>query len=507
MSLLSKILLGFVIFAACGFLWASSRALKTWSAYRDVYNRYAVAVDRVEAEVLALREGSETEPSIRDLKTEQTMVYFDRGRVWTGCQPRSVDLQTGIVQIRTGFPDPPELPVGTIVHVFETSDDPALGNRGYLGEFSVTASAPPDPNGQAANVTLEWLHKYTIADVKAQIQRIQGADVTSLTAAADAANLPQLADGINTLRDGIANSPQLDEGQKLAAQFEIGQLAFMVRSMQRLANSSGPWALYQVMPGDSYERFAEIPQDELLNRFPAANVQMMSPEMAQLRTTIRSLALNEYLKHGAAPDAEAPLEEVQVRVRFKKNFGDPGVDQQALAQMQIRDFTNEADPGRRVDVTRLVTEGQEAWISAEVVETLKGMGLVDEMERRYQRPRRDYTQIFNDFYRASPVLDDKIRAMLADRVQAQNAATLAEAHNVKLQQHVQKLTAERNLLTEEAQFVSDHVADLEEQHAELQEQIDQLEKQNQEWAALLAEEQFRLQNRIESAASAQASSQ
>ncbi len=506
MSTLSKVLLVMVCLASLGFLWAGSRALKTWTSYRQVHDRYVKAVDGVERSIVQIRDGNDTEPSIDELKTEQAIVYYDRGRVWTACSPRGFDPQTGVVQVRTGFPDPPEIQANTVVHVFEASDDPVLGNRRYVGEFTVTAAAPPDPGGQAPNITLEWLHKFTIADVQRQVQRIQGVNTAGLQAAVGAGNLNQLNTEISNLLTGLQNNPQLTPDQKITAHFELGQLAFMVREIQRVANSTAPWSLYEVMPGDSFERFAEIPPDEVQGSFPAPDTSMMTVEEQQLLTTIRDLSHRQYVNHGQPAGDEDPKEEVLVRVRFKKNFGDPGVDQQALAQLHILDYSREADPVRRADATRLVAEGQEAWVSAEVVDELKNLGLVDELERRYQRPRRDYTQLFNEFYRASPVLDDKFRAVVADRDRTNAAAALAEAHNVKLQQLEQELTAERDRLVQEEMVVAAHVAELEQQTAAIQQHIDALERQNQEWTAKLAEEQIKLQRRIEAAASAQASS-
>ncbi len=48
MSTLSKVLLGLVFLASLGFLWAASRAVMTWDAYRSAYNAHVARVEQVE---------------------------------------------------------------------------------------------------------------------------------------------------------------------------------------------------------------------------------------------------------------------------------------------------------------------------------------------------------------------------------------------------------------------------------------------------------------------------
>ena len=506
MSTLSKVLLAMVFLASLGFLWAAARTVRTWNAYRSAYNAHVAQIENVEQNIVRIRDGADDQPSINDLKAQQAILYYRRGRVWSDCRAVSYDPNTGVVKVRTGQPDPPELAVGTVVQVFEGADALPLGNRYYIGEFKVTASAPLDAGGQA-NVDLEWTHKFTLDDLKAQAQRLTGLDTGALQGALNGGNLNTIGTEVLQLRDSLANNDQISPEAKATLDFELGQLAFMVRDMQRVSRNSEAWLLYEVMPDDSHARFAERTEQEISDLFPQPFPGVMTAGDQQRVGEIYRRRVQQYLQHGNAPPDDADKSNVLVRVRFTKDFGDPTVDRQALAQMHIVDYTNQQNTPIQADVTRLVVRDQEAWVTADVADELKAMGLADELERKYHRPLRDYVQAFISFYRESPTLDDRIRATLADRDATLAAVALAEAYNVKLAQFQQGLEAEHELLSEEQQNVAAHLDELTEQVAAVQRQIEALEKQNQDWAARLAQAQTELQRKIEAAASAQASSQ
>lgn len=507
MSTLSKVLLGLVFLASLGFLWAASRAVMTWDAYRSAYNAHVARVEQVEQNIERIREGDANQMSIAKLKAEQAIIYYRRGRVWTGCRALSYDPNTGIVKVRTGLPDPPELAVGTVVQAFEAADGLPVGNRQYIGEFKVVASAPPDANAATANVDLEWTHKFTLNDLRKQVERLQGLDTNALQGAIQSGDLNAIGTAVLTLRDSLENNAQLSPEAKSTLDFELGQLAFMVREMQRVARNLDNWLLYEVMPDDTHVRFAELTEDDLQSLFPPINPAVMTAEEQQQVEAIRQRLIDQYLRHGKEPGDEDDKGEILVRVKFTKDFGDPTVDKQALARLQIVDFTNQQDTHIPADVTRLVAKDREAWVTAEVADELKAMGLADELERKYNRPLRDYALLFSEFYRESPQFDDRIRATLADRDATLAAVALAEAHNVKLAQYQQALQAEHDLLAEEAKNVTDHLNALTEQVNAVQREIEALEKKNLEWAAKLAAAQTELLQKIEATTSAQASSQ
>lgn len=507
MSTLSKVLLGMVFLASLGFLWAAARTVKTWGAYRSAYNAHVARVEQVEQNVERIREGDQNQLSIAELKAEQAVIYYRRGRVWTGCRAVAYNPNTGVVKVRTGLPDPPELAVGTVVQAFEGAEMLPLGSRCYIGEFKVVASAPPDPAGQTANVDLEWTHKFTLNDLRTQAQRLQGLDVGAVQGAIGSGDLNAIGTAVLALRDSLENNAQLSPEAKTTLDFELGQLAFMVREMQRVSRNIETWLLYEVMPDDTHVRFAELSEDDLQSLFPPANPSVMTAQDQERVETIRRQRVEQYLRHGDEPADEDEKGDILVRVRFTKDFGDPTVDKQALAQLHIVDYTNQQNANIPADVTRLVVKDQEAWVTAEVADELKAMGLADELERKFHRPLRDYALLFSEYYRESPMLDDRIRATLADRDATLAAVALAEAQNVKLTQYQQALQSEQDLLTAEAKHVADHLSELTEQVTAVQNTIEQLEKQNLEWAAKLADAQAQLQQKIEAAASAQASSQ
>lgn len=507
MSTLSKVLLGMVFLAALGFLWAAARTVKTWDAYRSAYNAHVERVAQVEQNIERIREGDQDQLSIAELKAAQAVIYYRRGRVWTGCRAISFDPNTGVVKVRTGLPDPPELAVGTVVQAFEGAEMMPLGSRYYIGEFKVVASAPPDPAGNTANVDLEWTHKFTLNDLRTQSQRLQGLDVGPVQAAIGRGDLNAIGTEVMTLRDSLENNNQLSPEAKTTLDFELGQLAFMVREMQRVSRNIENWLLYEVMPDDTHVRFAELSEDDIQSLFPPTSPDVLTAQDQERVEAIRRQRVEQYLRHGKDPADEDDKDAILVRVRFTKDFGDPTVDKAALAELRIVDYTNQQDAPIPADVTRLVAKDREAWVTATVADALKAMGLVDEVERKYNRPLRDYVLLFSEFYRESPMLDDRIRATLADRDATLAAVALAEAQNVKLTQYQQALQAEQELLAQEAEYVTEHLTELTEQVTKVQQSIELLEKKNQEWAAKLTDAQAQLQQKIEAAASAQASSQ
>jgi len=82
---------------------------------------------------------------------------------------------------------------------------------------------------------------------------------------------------------GPANSSDPDQGRQYLAEFRVvsvaGQqltlesvLSLDQRQGQRLLQSQGPWLLYEQMPGDRHDLFAEFTDDQLKQLLPASTV-------------------------------------------------------------------------------------------------------------------------------------------------------------------------------------------------------------------------------------------
>lgn len=147
----------------------------------------------------------------------------NRGRVWRGVQPTGFDPQTGRVVVNVAEPKPHGLTKQSIVFAFEQGEpnaaEPAKGPR-YLGEFRVVETQPD-------TVQLEPVLKLDVAP------------------GAVPAWFPQL----------------------------------QAARLQRVAQSKGPWSLYETMPADRHELFANLTDEQLKQMLPASSVE-------------------EYLRHG-----------------------------------------------------------------------------------------------------------------------------------------------------------------------------------------------------------------
>ena len=83
---------------------------------------------------------------------------------------------------------------------------------------------------------------------------------------------------------GPANTQNPEQGRQYLAEFRVvavnGQqltlepvLALDPREAKRLLSSQGPWSLYETMPGDSHDLFADFTDDQLRQLMPAGSVE------------------------------------------------------------------------------------------------------------------------------------------------------------------------------------------------------------------------------------------
>jgi hypothetical protein len=188
------ILACFVFFATGALYWLSVQTLKTHQKWREIIEgpahedkpglqhklglRYQVT--ELERKIKETIEGIKDEegeivtPGIVQLEAQIRGVLYDRGRIWTNCQPGAVNGQSVVVQVNE--PTPHHIQQDLVVYVFEGDEVAKYGDRpifkvtDYIGEFKVTAAgqpaaapaapgapAPPAPAGQAASpsVTLQ----------------------------------------------------------------------------------------------------------------------------------------------------------------------------------------------------------------------------------------------------------------------------------------------------------------------------------------------------------------
>ncbi len=204
MSIWNKVLIGLICVAAIGFWYLAMRTLKTHQYWRELAQKHERRIEEVKAENQTLAhgggQGADAKLGIRQYRQLIHQLVVDRGRVWTNCEPRGFNAQTGQGTIVTDQPIPNGLAPKAIIHVFEEKEAAAAGNGGrYLGEFEIEA----------------------VADNQLQVR-------------------PTL---------------KLDPAR-----------------LQRIAQASKPWILYEKMPADSHTLLAGLSEEELKQMMPAASV-------------------------------------------------------------------------------------------------------------------------------------------------------------------------------------------------------------------------------------------
>lgn len=144
MSIWNKVLLGLVIFTALVFSYLGMRTLKTHQYWCELTKK----IEKKEAEVAAqnelLVEGSPegaAEPvrGIKQYRAEINNLVSLRGRMWSNCEPKNANPQTGQVTVAPDRPAPHLIRDSNVLYVFD-ENDAAKGGR-YLGKFIVTAVA------------------------------------------------------------------------------------------------------------------------------------------------------------------------------------------------------------------------------------------------------------------------------------------------------------------------------------------------------------------------------
>lgn len=146
MSLLNKILLGFIILLSLAFFYMAARTLKTHQAWRTTTQAYEKALQ----EALNLQEefkegvtedGKTVKDGIRQVALGLDKALLGRGRVWRNSSPSGRPTAQGadgsfdlVVDL-----DSPDHQIGEkmVLHVFE--DKLAIDGGQYLGVFKVTS--------------------------------------------------------------------------------------------------------------------------------------------------------------------------------------------------------------------------------------------------------------------------------------------------------------------------------------------------------------------------------
>jgi len=388
------IFFSFLVFVgAVAFLWLASMTLKTHNNWRTPYEAYTKEIAKAEAEMQGYLHGDltdveQSEDSLRSLRAELDRELVDRGRVWRECTPMQA-VDADTFQVRTV---PASLPQGT----------------------------NPTPNGILAQTVL-----YAFAEVDSP----------------DGWKVPA------TYLGEFSVDAAAPDGVTISA-----MLPLHLDQVEKIKEPGATWALYEIMPLDGHEIFAEMDDTEK---------RMLGMDLVDLRNYIPNQfnrAPNEYdglLEQFHRFNREAteddPPENTWVLVKFVKAHSIQ-VDSDAEQSLLDPDGRYFDTSGRAVEGR--VRRGEEGTVEFEVADTavfdldtadtLIADGVCEKVKPVFRRDLHDYARFFREARDRHIELDDSIAR--ADRELATYLDLKAKVDADILVYNKEKVDLEKDLL-------------------------------------------------------------
>lgn len=386
----THVFFSFLVFAAAvTFLLFASMVLKTHAAWRSHYEAHVVALEKVRQENEKLLHGDldeleQSEDSIRSLRAELAMAVVDRGRVWRECRP---------VQQLT----PNSFRVNTV---------PA----------SLPPNAEPAPSGIAPKTVL-----YVFAEKETE----------------SGYRVPSLYMGEFSVTDATESEVTIEATLPLDAE-----------QQQALAQGNTTWALYEVMPLDSHEAFAEMDQTE--KRLVGMDKQALA-EYLPNRYGWPQDEYNRFLERFERFNREAteqdPPQNVWTLVEFVKTHEiqvDSDVEQTLLEDGgRFFDASGRALEGRvrrGEEGTVKFAAGDTAAFDKETADKLVADGVAKQVKQLYRRSLNDFALAYRDGYYHDMDLNVEIQRakrdadiMVALKVKAEEQLAFRQQENANLE--------------------------------------------------------------------------
>ncbi|MEE2705787.1 MAG: hypothetical protein VX988_01985 [Planctomycetota bacterium] len=443
-----------VVFFASGVLyWLSVQTLKTHQTWRQIIEgppgkpeeglRYQTTETekKIKETINGVRndEGDIEVPGIVQLEAKIRGVVYDRGRIWTNCQPGAVNDESVTVQVND--PTPHHIQQDLLVYIFEGEEVDKYGERpifkvtNYIGEFSVKAAAEP-------------------------------------AAPAPAAAAGQVASPAVTLQSSWPMTQT--EKARMASSSQGGK----------------KWIICDKMPADGHFVF------NFLDQCTAAELGVAEQELAELNREDRLAkllppsTLADYTRDLQPIGDNDPVgdERVELFVEFKSDY---------LAPFPYEDKYPEEGPLE--DKDKQYRDDQKIWMPKQTegeqrgADDLAADGIVEidsDEKPRYVRSKRDYVLAFHDIYLQGGEFRLKVDAVdfdtealnviikqkvtVIDRYKAEQARLTADhAGFLRDKSILAKLLGE--VLAQEAAAIA-YAKELREKNEALAEQIDQMQK-------------------------------
>ena len=257
-----------IFLATVGFFLLAAETLRINAVLRSQVNKQQLEFDQVTADNQGLLDGTEdskilarlgnSEPptkmpedadkitSIEQLHHDLLIATRDRGRIWRNVIPAGIDPKTGAVRVT--FAAPPRV-------VTPNPDAPE-------GEAPPAAAAPAPPTA------VDGVKKDTVVFLFE-----------------DGPPQPLAANGAPRAPQFLGEFTVSQVAPQQASLLPVHQMQPNDMEIRRLAASRGPWVMYETMPADRYEFYANKKAEELKQLIPKQS-------------------LNEFLRHGKEATAD-----------------------------------------------------------------------------------------------------------------------------------------------------------------------------------------------------------
>lgn len=347
----------FVFGAAVTFLTFASYVLKTQAAWRKLYEAHRAAIAKAEAEQVKLLQGDliavqQAEDCIRSARAKLNEEVVDRGRVWRECTPTNA-IDADTFKVRT---IPASQPAGTV----------------------------PEPSGIEAQMVL-----YVFAEKDSK----------------DGWKVPGYYLGEFKVDE------KTDTDVTISAMLPLDP-----DQLQRIQQGGATWALYEVMPVDSHEVFAQM--DEKEKRMVGMSKEALAeyfPNVFNWPADQYDKFLDSFARFNRDATEKDPPEDTWVLVKFlKKHAIQVDSDSpESLLSGEARYFDSS---GRALEAR--LRHGDDGNVTFEVgdtgifdldtADTLIADGVCEKVKPVYRRQLHDYARFFRQTYLRLRELDESI---------------------------------------------------------------------------------------------------
>ncbi len=397
----------FVFGAAVTFLTFASYVLKTQAAWRKHYESHRAAITKAEAEQVKLLQGDliavqQAEDCIRSARTKLNDEVLDRGRVWRECTP------TNAVDADT----------------FKVKTVPA----------SQAAGTAPEPSGIAAKTVL-----YVFAEKESK----------------DGWKVPGYYLGEFSVDEAT------DTDVTISAMLPLDP-----DQVQRIQQGGATWALYEVMPVDSHEAFAQM--DDKEKRMVGMSKEALAeylPNVFNWPADQYDKFLDSFARFNRDTTEKDPPDDTWVLVKFlKKHAIQVDSDSpESLLSGEARYFDSS---GRALEAR--LRHGEDGNVTFEVgdtgifdldtADTLIADGVCEKVKPVYRRQLHDYPRFFRQTYLRLRELDESILRQRRDteilvglKVNTEGQAAARTAERDKLAADLKSFQAELAEVTAQTQ--------------------------------------------------------